>query len=107
GRARAAVGAHGLTVDEERLDGVFLEFALAGALTATALSGYAMELAARVPAAEALGRFTRLCVRRTAGGLEPSAQLSTDVRRLTRAAGAQGSEGEQAYLADLLALPAT
>ncbi|MBZ3900166.1 DNA-binding protein [Streptomyces griseiscabiei] len=107
GRAREAEAAHGLTVDEERLDAVFLEFALAGALTATALSGYAKELAARVPAAEALGRFTRLCVRRTAGGLVPSAQLATDVRRLTRAAGAQGSEVEQAYLADLLALPAT
>ena len=107
GRAREAEAEHGLTVDEDRLDAVFLEFALAGALTATALSGYAKELAARVPAAEALERFTRLCVRRTAGGLVPSAQLATDVRRLARAAGADGGEVEQACLADLLALPAT
>ncbi|MDX2606265.1 DNA-binding protein [Streptomyces caniscabiei] len=107
GRARDAEAEHGLTVDEERLDAVFLEFALAGALTASALSGYAKELAARLPAAEALERFTRLCVRRTAGGLVPSAQLATDVRRLVRAAGADGGEAEQAYLADLLALPAT
>lgn len=107
GRAREAEAEHGLTVDEERLDAVFLEFALAGALTASALSGYAKELAARVPAAEALERFARLCVRRTAGGLVPSAQLATDVRRLARAAGADGGEVEQAYLADLLALPAT
>ncbi|MFF5965099.1 DNA-binding protein [Streptomyces collinus] len=107
GRARAAEAEYGLDVDEDRLDAVFLEFALAGALTASALSGYAKELAARVPAAEALERFTRLCVRRTAGGLVPSAQLATDVRRLARAAGADRGEVEQAYLADLLALPAT
>ncbi|MES5824728.1 DNA-binding protein [Streptomyces sp. RG80] len=110
GRARDAEAEYGLMVDEERLDAVFLEFALAGALTASALSGYAKELAARLPAAEALERFTRLCVRRTAGGLVPSAQLATDVRRLARAAAAAGADGgevEQAYLADLLVLPAT
>ncbi|MEU0411888.1 DNA-binding protein [Streptomyces griseorubiginosus] len=107
GRAREAEAQYGLPVDEERLDAVFLEFALAGALTATALSGYAKELAARVPASEALDRFTRLCVRRTAGGLVPSAQLAHDVRRLARAAGRDGGEAEQAYLADLLQLSAT
>ncbi|WP_416966679.1 DNA-binding protein [Streptomyces sp. 4F14] len=107
GRARDAEAEHGLTVDEERWDAVFLEFALAGALTANALSGYARELAARVPAAEALERFTRLCVRRTAGGLVPSARLAADVRRLVRAAGADGDAAEQAYVADLLALPVT
>ncbi|MFI6014492.1 DNA-binding protein [Streptomyces sp. NPDC051243] len=107
GRAREAEAEYGLAVDEERLDAVFLEFALAGALTAAALSGYAKELAVRVPAAEALERFTRLCVRRTMGGLVPSAQLATEVRRLARAAGRDGGEVEQAYLADLLALSAT
>ncbi|NEB05745.1 DNA-binding protein [Streptomyces sp. SID13726] len=107
GRARDAEAEYGLTVDEERLDAVFLEFALAGALTATALSGYGKELAARVPAPEALDRFTRMCVRRTAGGLVPSAQLATDVRRLARAAGRDGAAVEEAYLADLLTLSAT
>ncbi|MEU6226690.1 DNA-binding protein [Streptomyces sp. NPDC047042] len=107
GRARAAEAEYGLAVDEERLDAVFLEFALAGALTATALSGYGRELAARVPAAEALERFTRMCVRRTAGGLVPSAQLATDIRRLAGAAGLDGGAVEQDYVADLLALSAT
>ncbi|MFF7260468.1 DNA-binding protein [Streptomyces sp. NPDC008159] len=107
GRARAAEAEYGLVVDEERLDAVFLEFALAGALTATALSGYGKELAARVPAPEALERFTRMCVRRTAGGLVPSAQLATDVRRLARAAGRDGGTAEQDYVAGLLALSAT
>ncbi|MFJ7048793.1 DNA-binding protein [Streptomyces sp. NPDC101112] len=107
GRARAAEAEYGLVVDEERLDAVFLEFALAGALTATALSGYGKELAARVPAPEALERFTRMCVRRTAGGLVPSAQLATDVRRLARAAGRDGGAVEQDYVAGVLALSAT
>ncbi|MEU1184941.1 DNA-binding protein [Streptomyces sp. NPDC005820] len=106
-RARQAEAEHGLAVDEERTDAVFLEFALAGALSATVLSGYAKDLAARVPAGEALERFTRLCVRRTAGGLVPSAQLARDVRRLARAAGQDGGTAEQDYLADLLALPTT
>ncbi|MET9088115.1 DNA-binding protein [Streptomyces sp. NPDC004237] len=107
GRARAAEAEYGLAVDEERLDAVFLEFALAGALTATALSGYGRELAARVPAPEALKRFTRMCVRRTAGGLVPSAQLATDVRKLARAAGRDGDAVEQDYVAGLLELSAT
>ncbi|MEV0350034.1 DNA-binding protein [Nonomuraea sp. NPDC050680] len=104
--ARRAEAQHGLAIDEDRLDEVFLEFALAGALPVKVLSGYAKELAARVPADEALRRFTRLCVRRTAGGLPPSAQMTTDLRRLAKAAGVDVDAEEQAYLAELLALPA-
>ncbi|MEV7178120.1 DNA-binding protein [Kitasatospora sp. NPDC093679] len=106
-RARKAEAQHGLVLDEQRLDAVFLEFALAGALPVKVLSGYAKELSARVPAAEAFDRFRRLCVRRTAGGLEPSAVMATDLRRLARAAGADPEAAEAAYLDELLALPAT
>ncbi|GAA3070155.1 DNA-binding protein [Streptosporangium carneum] len=106
-QARKAEAEHGLKVDEERLDAVFLEFALAGALPVKALSGYARELAARVPADEALRRFRGLCARRTAGGLSPSAQTAGDLRRLARAAGRDADVEEQDYLAELLGLPAT
>lgn len=106
-KARKAEAQHGLALDEQRLDAVFLEFALAGALPVKVLSGYAKELTARVPAAEAFDRFRRLCVRRTAGGLEPSAVMATDLRRLARAAGADPEAAEGEYLAELLALPAT
>ncbi|MET9730495.1 DNA-binding protein [Streptomyces sp. NPDC006458] len=106
-RARKAEAEHGLVVEEERLDAVFLEFALAGALPVKVLSGYARELAARVPAEEALRRFTRLCLRRTAGGLPPSAQMANDLRRLARAAGRDAELTEQEYLTELLGLPAT
>ncbi|WP_192582565.1 DNA-binding protein [Streptomyces triticiradicis] len=106
-RARKAEAEHGLTVQEERLDAVFLEFALAGALPVKVLSGYARELAARVPAEEALRRFTRLCLRRTAGGLPPSVQMANDLRKLARAAGQDANLTEQEYVSELLALPAT
>ncbi|MDQ0938767.1 DNA-binding protein [Streptomyces sp. V1I1] len=106
-QARKAEAGHGLQVDEDRLDEVFLEFALAGALPVKVLSGYAKELAARVPAEEAFRRFRRLCVRRTAGGLQPSAQMAGDLRRLARAAGTDADAEERAYLAELLLLPAT
>ncbi|MEV0380584.1 DNA-binding protein [Nonomuraea sp. NPDC050643] len=105
--ARKAEARHGLEIDEERLDSVFLEFALAGALPVKVLSGYAKELAARLPAGEALDRFTRLCLRRTAGGLPPSAQMAQDLRKLARAAGQDADAAEQVYLTELLALPAT
>ncbi|MEU9303592.1 DNA-binding protein [Streptomyces sp. NPDC048269] len=107
GRARTAEAQHGLSIDEDRLDAVFLEFALAGALPVKVLTGYGKELAVRVSPTEAHERFRRLCVRRTAGGLPPSAQAATELRRLARAAGLTGTEPEQEYLAELLPLPAT
>ncbi|RPF29559.1 hypothetical protein EDD96_6084 [Streptomyces sp. Ag109_G2-6] len=107
GRARAAEARYGLAVDEDRLDAVFLEFALAGALPVKVLTGYGKELAQRVSPAEAFTRFRRLCVRRTSGGLPPSAQATTELRRLARAAGLKGNLPEQEYLAELLPLPAT
>ncbi|GAA3116102.1 hypothetical protein GCM10020254_73550 [Streptomyces goshikiensis] len=106
-RARKAEAQNGLTIDEERLDAAFLEFALAGALPVKVLTGYGKELTARVSPAEAFERFRRLCVRSTAGGLAPSAQVAVELRRLARAAGLKGTEPEQDYLAELLPLPAT
>ncbi|MEU3607946.1 DNA-binding protein [Streptomyces sp. NPDC035033] len=107
GRARTSEAQHGLPVDEDRLDAVFLEFALAGALPVKVLAGYGKELSARLSAEEAYERFRRLCVRRTAGGLAPSAQAATELRRLARAAGLPAAEAEQDHLAELLPLPAT
>ncbi|MEU0900387.1 DNA-binding protein [Streptomyces massasporeus] len=105
-RARKAEAQHGLAVDEQRLDAVFLEYALAGALPANVLAAYGRELGARVPADEALRRFTLLCLRRTAGGLPPSSQMANGLRKLARAARQDADLAEQAYLAELLGLPA-
>ncbi|MEU8773622.1 DNA-binding protein [Streptomyces sp. NPDC048606] len=107
GKARASETRFGLDIDEDRLDAVFLEFALAGALPVKVLTGYGKELSRRVTPAEALERFRRLCVRRTAGGLAPSAQATVELRRLARAAKVDAARAEQDYLAELLPLPAT
>ncbi|MGA4956535.1 DNA-binding protein [Streptomyces lavendulocolor] len=106
-KARKSEANHGLTIDEDRLDAAFLEFALAGALPVRVLTSYAKELELRVPAPQAYERFRRLCVRRTAGGMVPSAQVAAALRRLARAAGLDPAVSEQDYLAELLPLPAT
>ncbi|GAA0937293.1 DNA-binding protein [Actinocorallia libanotica] len=105
--ARKAEVEHALPIDEERLDAVFLEFALAGALQVKAICAYGKELSHRVPADEALRRFTALCVQRTAAGLEPSLQTATELRRLAKAAGADVQAAEGDYLAEMLACPVT
>ncbi|GAA2709663.1 hypothetical protein GCM10010429_24380 [Micromonospora olivasterospora] len=112
-RARKAEAQHGLPIDLNRLDEVYLRFASAKVVSATALAGYAKELSARLPAAEALDRFCRLALRAAAAGVVPSAQSASAVNRLvraaTRAAGRTGAaavaDREPAYLTELLRLP--
>lgn len=105
-RARRAEAEFGLAIDEERLDAAFLEFAAAGALPATQMQAYARDLVVRVPAPEALRRYHRLCVRRTAAGLVPSPQMTTSLRTLAKAAGENPKVVEAAYLEEILSLPA-
>ncbi|WP_395293628.1 hypothetical protein ACF9IK_08455 [Kitasatospora hibisci] len=103
GKAREAERAHGLTVDEERLRAVFLEFALAGALTVKALRQYVRELSGRLDPLTAWQRFRQLCTERSAAGMAPYAGVAEDARALIRAAGLDRTEHERALLAELLA----
>ncbi|MEU6075385.1 hypothetical protein [Micromonospora sp. NPDC047074] len=112
-KARKAEAQHGLPVDLNRLDEVYVEFAAAKVVSATALAGYAKELSAQLPADEALERFCRLALRAAAAGVAPSTQSATAVNRLvraaTKAAGKAGAaavaDREAAYLTELLRLP--
>ncbi|MCX4472641.1 hypothetical protein OOK41_20410 [Micromonospora sp. NBC_01655] len=106
GRAREAERAYALTIDEERQHAVFLEFALAGALTAKALSNHARDLATRCEPSAAYDRFLRLCVERTLGGLPPYAAMHTDLRRLARKAGVDPVATDERVLRELLDAPA-
>ncbi len=106
GRAREAERSYGLAIDEERTHAVFLEFALAGALTAKALSAHARDLAARCEPAAAYERFRKLCVERTLGGLPPYAGMHTDLRRLAKASGLDPVTADGLVLGELLAAPA-
>ncbi|MFJ8582324.1 hypothetical protein [Micromonospora sp. NPDC093277] len=112
-KARKAEAQHGLPVDLTRLDEVYVEFAAAKVVSATALAGYAKELSAQLPAGEALDRFCRLALRAAAAGVVPSTQSANAVNRLvraaTKAAGEAGAaavaDRAAAYLTELLRLP--
>ncbi|WP_433385574.1 hypothetical protein [Micromonospora sp. KLBMP9576] len=112
-KARKAEAQHGLPVDLERLDEVYVEFAAARVVSATALAGHAKELAAQLPADEALERFCRLALRAAAAGVVPSTQSANAVTRLVKAAtkatkatgAAAVADREAAYLTALLRLP--
>ncbi|MER7004188.1 hypothetical protein ABT297_14260 [Dactylosporangium sp. NPDC000555] len=104
GKAREAERLYALEIDEERQHAVFLEFALAGALTAKALAQHARDLAGRCTPQVAYERFRRLCVERTLGGMPPYAQMHVDLGRLAKAAGL-GAEEDEALLSEVLAAP--
>ncbi|WDZ83698.1 hypothetical protein [Micromonospora cathayae] len=109
-KARRAEAQHGLPIDLNRLDEVYLEFAAAKVVSGAALAGYAKELAAQLPPAEALDRFCRLALRAASAGVAPSTQSATAVNRLVRAAGRAdtgAADRVAAYLTELLRLPAT
>ncbi|MFI9359599.1 hypothetical protein ACIG5E_00835 [Kitasatospora sp. NPDC053057] len=106
GKAREAERTHNLAVDEERLRAVFLEFALAGALTVKSLRQYVKELAQRLDPLTAWQRFRQLCTERSAAGMAPYAGVAEDARALIRAAGLDRGEHERALLAELLDSPA-
>jgi hypothetical protein len=106
--ARKAETAHALPFDEERMDAVFLEFALAEAVPTKMLSSYAKGLSSRVPAATAFRHLRGLFVRLAANGLPPSSPGAGDLRRLAKAvAGGNALAEEIAYLREMLTLPGT
>jgi len=104
--ARGAEQVHGLVVDEERLREVHLEFALAGALTAKAVTEYSRQVVARRPAGEAYELVRTIATRRVAGGLPPYVGLADDLKRLARTAGLDPAAEAESVLADLLTYPA-
>ena len=107
GRAREAERAYGLKVDEAQRRQAFLEFALAGALTAKSLSEYARDLVTSAPPGEAHAALKELCVQRTLGGLPPWTAMAAELRRTAKAAGLDPAAEEAEVLADLLDAPAT
>ena len=100
GKAREAEKSYGLVIDSDRQHAAFLEFALAGALTAKALTAHARDLAQRCAPEDAYDRFYRLCTERVLGGLPPYAGMHTDLRRLAKAAG-HGQQADERLIEDL------
>ena len=106
GKAREAERVYALEVDEERRLAVFVEFAVAGALTARSLADYAAQLSESADPAAAYATFRRLCVERTRAGVPPWSEMATQLRRLGSAAGADLDAEERDLLTELLDAPA-
>lgn len=106
-RARVAEQEYGLKIDEDAQAASFLEFALAGALSAKSLTAYGKGLAARCTPEEAYARFRRICVERVAGGLPPYTNMPKDLKRLAKTANLDTAEEDAAVARELLPLSAT
>ncbi len=102
--ARQAEAVHGLTVDEDRLRDVHLEFAFAGALTAKAVTEYAREVAGdgdRRPSRTPSSGRSRFAgspadCRRTA--------MADDLKRLAKAAGLNPDTEAESVIGELIGL---
>jgi hypothetical protein len=105
-RAREAEQMYALEIDEDAQAASFLEFALAGAVSAKTMSAYGRGLAARRAPAEAYERFRRICVERVAGGLPPYSAMPADLKRLAKAAGRDSAAEDAALARELLPLAA-
>ncbi|MCA9493179.1 MAG: hypothetical protein KC621_24780, partial [Myxococcales bacterium] len=105
-KGRAAEATFGLSVDQERLGDVFLEFALAGAVTVKSLQAWAKQLSTSVGAAQAWDRFRALAIRRTLGGMPPWASFAKDLSGLAKAAGRDVEVERRSWLEEILGAPA-
>lgn len=107
GKARQAEKTFSLSIDEERLHAAFVEFGLANAVSAKALSAHSRDLATRSADPDvALDRFRRLCTERILGGLPPHATMHADLRRLATAAGLDPITVDRQVLAEVFTAPA-
>ena len=106
GKARDAEGVHALPVDEQHRADAFLEFALAGAVTAKALARYGRELAEHHAPEAAYARFRQLCVQRTLAGLPPWPGMAKELRRLAKAAHLDADAQDAAFVAEIIESPA-
>lgn len=87
GKARESESVHGLTVDEDLRQDSFLEFALAGCVSAKALTQYGKDLLVAHEPVAAWDFMKNLTVRRTLGGLPPWTNACKDLAPLIKAAG--------------------
>ncbi|WBB61763.1 hypothetical protein O7599_04205 [Streptomyces sp. WMMC500] len=106
GRARRA-DQYLPSVDPARQRAVFLEFALAGALSVKDIKTYVADLGKRPgDPVEAYRELRELAVRRTLGGLPPWPEMVKQLTKLAKAAGLDPAAELGSVLADLAEAPA-
>ncbi|MFE1770999.1 hypothetical protein [Streptomyces sp. NPDC059008] len=107
GRARTADRhATGAVAAPARRRAVFLEFALAGALSAKDIKAYVAELSRRCDPVEAYRELWELAVRRTTGGLVPWPEMLKQIAKLAKAAGRDVVTEHRLLLEGLVDAPA-
>ncbi|MGI5350450.1 hypothetical protein ACQEU8_20065 [Streptomyces sp. CA-250714] len=106
GRARAADRHANLGPDPARRRAVFLEFALAGALSAKDIKAYVAELSQEADPVEAYRELRELAVRRTGGGLPPWPEMLKQTGKLAKAAGLDVVTEHRLLLESLVDMPA-
>ncbi|WP_421106565.1 hypothetical protein [Streptomyces sp. NEAU-S77] len=106
GRARAADRHATLGMDPARRRAVFLEFALAGALSAKDITAYVGELSRRPDPVAAYRDLRELALRRTTGGLAPWPGILKDIGKLAKAAGLDVVTEHRLLLEGLVDTPA-
>ncbi|CAM3134542.1 hypothetical protein [Stackebrandtia soli] len=104
-RARSTETIHALPVDETLRQEVFIEFALAGAVTVKAISEYLAELRKRYTPDEALTIFEKLAHGRIRGGQAPWSALLTQWKELAIAADRDPEAEQQRLLGSILDAP--
>lgn len=105
GRARAADRHATIGIDPARRRAVFLEFALAGALSAKDIKAYVGELSQGPDPVEAYRELRELAVRRTTGGLAPWPEMLKQIGRLAEAAGLDVATEHRLLLESLVETP--
>lgn len=104
-KARLVEKEHKLTIDEDVRSAVYVEFALAGAVAAKSLSGYAKELEKRYGAQAAFERYRELALRRTLGGLPPWLGMGKELRALAREGRRDVAAEEAKFVDEVLESP--
>ncbi|MEU9114888.1 hypothetical protein AB0D04_24650 [Streptomyces sp. NPDC048483] len=106
GRARKAGRHASVAADPARRRAVFLEFALAGALSAKDIKAYVGELEQGPDPVEAYRALRELAVRRTTGGLAPWPEMLKQIGKLAKAAGLDVVTEQRLLLESLVDAPA-
>ncbi len=101
-KARNAERVYALEVDPELREQTFVDFALARALSLKSLTNFGLEMIEKGTPEEGFGSYFRIAVRRTLGGLPPSATMAKDLKKLAKAAGLDPIEQERNFLHELL-----
>ena len=105
-KALEAERVHALEVDREHRREAVLEFTLGGCLSGKALSEYAKDLEDQFQPAEAYDTLRDLVVRRTLGGMPPTANMGKDLVRLAKSAGLGADTEIESVLQEIISSPA-